>query len=343
MCCNGSKKSALQLHAVASTWFSYVLLSIQRLFLGMCADLGLIIYGSDATDAYAHLLAPNATILSIDDAYATWYENKFNKKIDRRMVLPVYHALQGHPESGKQWMHMIDSILINKMGFHTTTHDRCIYRRVLKNGSVQLLLRQVDDFLLACESKEIAENIFQDIGNAIRFPSEERDGITPFEFLGVVKDYNGVDIKQTKDYIEMSCANYLRRLLKSHGQDTESSKPVPSDVNSVVASEESPNSINAADDAADHSITHRVHDFDDASCEINDFPTARTNLRDLAIPMEICVTRQIWCQPRAQRVILQIFYVTRQIWCQPRACNLMFARFTNLREVRSHVPYLLFN
>ena len=96
-------------------------------------------------------------------------------------------------------------------------------------------------------------------------------------------------------------------------------------------------------DAADHFITHRVHDFNDASCEINDFPTARTNLRDLAIPMEICVTRQIWCQPRAQRVILQIFYVTRQIWCQPRACNLMFARFTNLREVRSHVPYLLFN
>ena len=217
MCCNGSKNSASQLHAVASTWSSCVSLPIQRIFLGMCADLGLVIYGGDATDAYAHSPAPSATFLSIDDAYATWYKNKFNKKIDRRMVLPVYHALQGHPESGKQWMHMIDSILINKMGFHTTTHDRCIYRRVLKNGSVQLLLRQVDDFLLACESKEIAENIFQDIGNAIRFPSEERDGITPFEFLGVVKDYNGVDIKQTKDYIEMSCANYLRRLLKSHG------------------------------------------------------------------------------------------------------------------------------
>lgn len=80
----------------------------------------------------------------------------------------------------------------------------------------------------------------------------------------------------------MSCANYLKRLLKSHGWDTESSKPVPSDVKPVVASEKSPNSIDAADDAADHSITHSVHDFNDASCEINNFLTARTNSRDFA-------------------------------------------------------------
>ena len=72
MCCNGSKASAPQLHAVASTWSSCVSLPIQRLFLGMCADLGLVIYGGDATDAYAHSPAPNDTYLTIDDAYADW-------------------------------------------------------------------------------------------------------------------------------------------------------------------------------------------------------------------------------------------------------------------------------
>ena len=79
MCCNGSKVAAPQLHAVASTWSSCVALPIQQLFLGMCADLGLIIYGGDATDAYAHLPAPNDTYLSVDEAYSNWYKQKYNK------------------------------------------------------------------------------------------------------------------------------------------------------------------------------------------------------------------------------------------------------------------------
>ena len=43
MCCNGSKRAAPQLHAVASTWSSCVELPIQRMFLGMCADINLIV------------------------------------------------------------------------------------------------------------------------------------------------------------------------------------------------------------------------------------------------------------------------------------------------------------
>ena len=56
------------------------------------------------------------------------------------MVLPVKHALQGHPESGKMWMKMIDNILIKELGFRTTTHNRCIYLQE-KDGESQLLLR----------------------------------------------------------------------------------------------------------------------------------------------------------------------------------------------------------
>ena len=70
MCCNGSKKAAPQLHAVASTWSSCVELPVQRVFLGIAADLGLTIFGGDATDAYAHSPAPNDTYLAIDDVYA---------------------------------------------------------------------------------------------------------------------------------------------------------------------------------------------------------------------------------------------------------------------------------
>ena len=52
-----------QLHALDSTWSSCVEISIQCLFLGICADAGLTIYGEDATDAYTHSPVPNDTYL----------------------------------------------------------------------------------------------------------------------------------------------------------------------------------------------------------------------------------------------------------------------------------------
>ena len=219
MCCNGSKCVVPQLHAVASTWLLCVELPIQQLFLGMCAHSGLTIYVGDATNAYAHSPDPNDTYLSIDDAYAEWYKDAKGVKISKRQVLPVYHALKGHPESSKMWMKSINNIIINQLGFCTITHDRCIYRWV-QDGETQLLLRQVDNFLLGVENEQSARNLFNDIGKKIQFPTEVEQGIVPFEFLGIVKDYNGVDITQTPDYVEMSCRNYISRLLKSHGWDT---------------------------------------------------------------------------------------------------------------------------
>ena len=45
------------------------------------------------------------------------------------MVLPIKNSLQGIPQSGRNWMHMIDKVLIQKLGLTTTTHDQCINKR----------------------------------------------------------------------------------------------------------------------------------------------------------------------------------------------------------------------
>ena len=98
-CCDGSPRSAPSLHAVASTYSSCVEQPIFRLFTAISALKGYKIYGGDAQDAYAHSPPPeHPTYVSIDDQYAEWYENRFHKKINRSYVLPVLHALQGHPE-----------------------------------------------------------------------------------------------------------------------------------------------------------------------------------------------------------------------------------------------------
>ena len=49
---------------------------------------------------------------------------------------------------------------------------------------------------------------------------KRRESFHPFEYLGIVKDYNGVDIKQTSHYIDMSCESYIKRLYKSYDWDT---------------------------------------------------------------------------------------------------------------------------
>ena len=85
------------------------------------------------------------TNLIIDDGYYEWYKETTGKILNRRFLLPVLHSLQGHPESGKMWMKLIDRILIKELGFLTTIKDRCIYIKKI-DGRIILLLRQVDDF-----------------------------------------------------------------------------------------------------------------------------------------------------------------------------------------------------
>ena len=73
-CCDGSKRAAPMLHALASTYSSCVEHPIQRLFFGIAAARNLRVYGGDAKDAYAHSPGPSIpTYVSIDGQYSDWY------------------------------------------------------------------------------------------------------------------------------------------------------------------------------------------------------------------------------------------------------------------------------
>ena len=202
--------------------------------------MNLIVYGADAIDAYAHSPEPDAkAYLSVDDAYEEWWNSTAKERdkppITRKFVLPIRHCLQGCPTSGVQWMRFIDDIIINQMGFRTTTHDRCIYYKIMEDGEPVYMLRQVDDFLLACRKEKTAKDIFHTIGVKMQFDTEREQNIVPIEFLGVVNDYNGVEIKQTPYYIEMSCKNYIKRLLRSHSWESTEDKETSSLVDPSIA------------------------------------------------------------------------------------------------------------
>ena len=74
VCRHGSKRAAPHLCHSTDTFASSLEQPIVRLFVALCVGLGLIIYGGDVTDTYAHVPGPTKpTFMSWDDAKAEWW------------------------------------------------------------------------------------------------------------------------------------------------------------------------------------------------------------------------------------------------------------------------------
>ena len=57
------------------------------------------------------------------------------------------------------------------------------------------MLRQTDDFAISCTNQKTADKIFDLIGQKLQLPLEDTP---PFETFGLLQDFNGVNINQTK-------------------------------------------------------------------------------------------------------------------------------------------------
>ena len=88
-----------------------------RLFVALCAGLGLTIYGGDVTDAYAYAPGPTEpTFMSWDDAKAEWWFAKTGERIPKDKASKILCAIQGYPEAGNAWECFICDIL-HSLGF----------------------------------------------------------------------------------------------------------------------------------------------------------------------------------------------------------------------------------
>jgi hypothetical protein len=217
-CGDGSARRAPDLRSLAKTYSSCVSQTGERLFMALAAKLNYTIWKGDVRDAYAHSPGPETpTFIRICDQFADWYQARKGHAVNRSHVIPLLRALQGHPEAGRLWEDHINKILLSPaFGFTNTTHEQNIYQAVI-DGVKVLLLRQVDDFLLATPDPAIADDLYQRIGAALQQP-DEKD--IPFVNEGIATEFNGVDVKQTRDYIQLSSESYIHRLLKTHGWDT---------------------------------------------------------------------------------------------------------------------------
>ena len=158
----------------------------------------------------------------IDDQFREWWtEHKKRPPIPTGYVLPVRHALQGHPEAPRLWEQHIHRILTQELKFKATTHEKCLYsRRDPVTSRLQLLLRQVDDFSVSAKEREECQEIIAAIGKFLKVPLND---------LGVIKKLNGVNIQRTQWYIKISCQDYLLKILESNGwlDLKASNQPIP--------------------------------------------------------------------------------------------------------------------
>ena len=108
------------------------------------------------------------------------------------------------------------------MGFNPTTHEPCIYTKYTSTETIYLL-RQVDDFAIACDDKSTATECWSQMDSYLKEPLKRESGL--------IQRHNGIDILQSEHGIKMYCETYLNKILKSKTFDmtVTKNKPLPMD------------------------------------------------------------------------------------------------------------------
>ena len=177
-----------------------------RIFTAICAHKNYLIRDGDATNAFAQAAPPTEpTFVRVDHQYQNWYRERHGKHVDLDMLLPVQHALQGHPESGRLWQEKIDPALA-KLGFVNSKVAPCLYRGDFEGEEV-IICRQVDDFKIGSAKRTAIDKVIAAIGAEVRFVGN-KDLLTRF---------NGVDYEQTREYIRIHSESYIDKILAAHG------------------------------------------------------------------------------------------------------------------------------
>ena len=123
----------------------------------------------------------------------------------------------------------------------------------------------MDDICIGCKNEAIAKSITEQIGEKVKFAHEET---LPITFMGVAKDYNGIEIEQYSDSICVSAQSYIERLLKTHNWTTPSSKEATAEESKKPIAPLSPdclgpmyNEQGPREGTVEHSVLEKKHGF----------------------------------------------------------------------------------
>ena len=208
--CNGSKRMQGTV-TLAHTYAASLDQTGARIFWAASAINNFVTIGADASNAFAEAPAPKAPLyVSADRPYREWYKARYPEAppLPKNHVLPVQGALQGHPESPRLWSKLIDKI-IQQLNLQPCTQEKNLYytNNYNNQGKTVLLLRQVDDFAVACEDEATASTVISDINSKMTIDVKK---------LGRISRFNGMDILQTRRYVKLFNETYINKILLRH-------------------------------------------------------------------------------------------------------------------------------
>ena len=191
---------------IANTYAACLEQAACRLFWSIVAMKNKKVFGSDAANAFAEAPPPKSPLyLKVDAAYRNWWQKKTGRELPVDTYVQVLQAIQGHPESPRLWQLHIDKILA-KIGFKSTTHEPCIYIKYTPTETIYML-RQVDDFAIACDHKDTATLYWDEMDRYLKEPLKREHNL--------LTRHNGIDILQTSDFIKVYCETYLNKILST--------------------------------------------------------------------------------------------------------------------------------
>jgi hypothetical protein len=184
----------------------------------------MLVFGADVSNAFAKDPPPKqGFFIRPDRAFHEWWTiHKQQPLLPHNYVIPINSAMQGHPESPRLWKKHADNIL-RTIGLTPTVHEPCLYTGFINNQRV-ILMRQVDDFAIACPGEHTANILLDLIEDHLSIPLKRQ---------GLIDMYNGIDVAQTRDYIKIDCHTYINKFCENyintwlHNTPITEVKPVP--------------------------------------------------------------------------------------------------------------------
>ena len=214
--CDGSPRAG-QAEITGQTFTSTPDQTDIRLFTALATHFGLMIYGTDVSNAFAEAdRGAQEYFMEPDAQFHDWWAANKRTPIPPGHVIPVLKNLQGHPEAPRQWALHIDRC-IKRHGLRAVTHAKCLYIGQIRD-SVVLILRQVDDFAIGA----IDDSVYADICDRI-----DGDLSNPLKRFGLVTHFNGIDFVQTQHYVTVHCGTYLTKVFERHGWEDLNGSPLP--------------------------------------------------------------------------------------------------------------------
>ena len=209
---------------LANTYAACLEQTAARVFWAIAAIQGKQVFGSDASNAFGEAPPPKAPLfLRVDQAYREWYKHRTGQTLPDASYVRVKHAIQGHPESPRLWQEHIDKIL-RSLDFIPTVQEPCLYKYAGTKYTAEdiYLLRQVDDFAVACDNENTANKIWNDIDSKLSAPLKKE---------GLLRRHNGIDIEQARHHIKIHCSTYITKITSNKAFLTDmkitSNKPIP--------------------------------------------------------------------------------------------------------------------